>query len=391
MLLFTIHGVATRDVTYASNLKKNVKSLLEKDNQDPVFLCSGFWGNALSDIDQMWAWIDQDIRLVQQENPSLEVEDCLRYKKFRETFLSEFAGDMFTYLNPRRGRNIRKSLYDQLATFIADKPNETELHIVAHSLGTVILWDMLFSERFQESDPAISFRQILQGTDKDLSQRQVQLRSVTTMGSPILFFNTMLDVKSENIKSFVDRKNCEFNWLNIIHPSDIIAYPLKSCLALTESDRLQVRDVYVDMDANIAAKVARSFGQNMAGMALDSSCSHNEYWNYVQVAKLIVENIERLSDSDEDEEKHLENVIDYLKLVPGMTIDRLRLHSHDRPEKVLHLADGSGKLLHVVNATQIHHVYLFNKINLCCFSGYVGWMHTRKLQKAIDSIEKCWS
>ncbi|MGV2388747.1 MAG UNVERIFIED_CONTAM: hypothetical protein LVR29_12035 [Microcystis novacekii LVE1205-3] len=56
-----------------------------------------------------------------------------------------------------RGKQIRRIIADQLIDLVQAYPQETELHIVAHSLGTVILWDLLFSERF---DPRIPLHEI---------------------------------------------------------------------------------------------------------------------------------------------------------------------------------------------------------------------------------------
>jgi hypothetical protein len=56
----------------------------------------------------------------------------LRYRDFREGFFSEFVGDMFAYLNEKRGSEIRKLIAQQLIQFLQDHPQETELHIITH-------------------------------------------------------------------------------------------------------------------------------------------------------------------------------------------------------------------------------------------------------------------
>jgi hypothetical protein len=51
--------------------------------------------------------------------------------------------------NERRGVEIRKLIAQQLMQFLKENSQETDLHMITHSLGSVILWDILFSERFK--------------------------------------------------------------------------------------------------------------------------------------------------------------------------------------------------------------------------------------------------
>ncbi|BAU65276.1 hypothetical protein STA3757_26570 [Stanieria sp. NIES-3757] len=271
MLIFFIHGVATRDVKYANSLKMALKQELSRQGKVSPHFYSSFWGNALSDVDKMWSWIDIDLKTVKQNHPEIDLKDCLKYREFRESFLSEFVGDMFTYLNERRGSEIRKLIAQQLIQFLQENSQEIELHIITHSLGSVILWDILFAERFKPNDPAFEIRSLIRNLSDQSKQEQIYLKSITTMGSPILFFNTMLGVDSNKVREFANRnQNYLLKWLNIIHSSDIIAYPLKSSFCLNASDRFQLKDIYIDTNNNFAAKTARSLGQEMTAMVLDA-------------------------------------------------------------------------------------------------------------------------
>jgi hypothetical protein len=139
MLIFFIHGVATKDVKYADSLKAAIKSEFKNLEMDLPNFFSSFWGNALNDVDRMWNSIDRDLQKVKKEHPEIDLsEDCFRYRQFREGFLSEFIGDMFTYLNQRRGVEIRKAIAQQLTQFLQDNPQDKELHIITHSLGSVL-------------------------------------------------------------------------------------------------------------------------------------------------------------------------------------------------------------------------------------------------------------
>ena len=204
MLVFFIHGVATRDVKYADTLQNLIKEkFIQREKPLPYFY-SSFWGAVLKDISKLFNWIHQDLQEAKKNHPQTSVDDIFRYQKFREGFFSEFVGDILSYLNPERGLAIRKLIAQQLYDFLKKNPEETELHIVAHSLGTVILWDVLFSDRFSSKDPASYIRSMLKDLNQPNVAHKASLKSITTMGSPILFLNTMLDVKPEQVKKFVD-------------------------------------------------------------------------------------------------------------------------------------------------------------------------------------------
>lgn len=390
MLIFFIHGVATRDVKYAEPLKIAIREELNKHGVISPCFYSSFWGNALSDVDKMWSQIDRDINTLQHDYPEIDVKDYFRYREFREGFLSEFVGDMFTYLNERRGAEIRKLIAQQLMQFLKENSQETDLHMITHSLGSVILWDILFSERFKPNDPAFDIRSVIHNLSTESKREQVYLKSITTMGSPILFFNTMLGVNSNKIKEFSQRnQSYSLKWINVIHPSDIIAYPLKSSFCLNSSDKLLLKDIYIDPNNNFAAKAARSIGQEIAAMALDAVTAHAKYWSYERIAQLIVDHLQDEKSNQYLDEKYLQEAINCLNKVAGISPDKLRFAINDKPITTLNFADGSGKLFHVVNAAQIHHVYLFDQMNVCRFAGYVGWIHTNGLKVAVELIKNC--
>lgn len=94
-------------------------------------------------------------------NPQASIDSIFHYRYFREGFLSEFGGDFLSYLNPERGIAIRKLVAQQLLDFLKKNPQETELHFIAHSLGSVILWDVLFSEQFRPKDTAYEIRAMM--------------------------------------------------------------------------------------------------------------------------------------------------------------------------------------------------------------------------------------
>jgi len=264
-----------------SNLQQIIKTeFSQRGEKNPHFYAS-FWGSALTDMGKIWNGIDEDLAHAKKKYSKSDSEEFLKYRSFREGFFSQFMGDFFTYMNPDKGRKIRKTIAEQLYDFIEENPNNSELHIVAHSLGTVILWDILFSDRFSAKDPAVKLK------------HQVNLSSITLIGSPILFINTMLDVRPEKVEQFAHSYSSEqpLRWINLIHGSDLMAYPLKANLHLAENSYLKFEDEYLLEDANWVEKIARSLGQNDLAMAVSSSDAHNSYWNCPHTARLITNNI----------------------------------------------------------------------------------------------------
>ncbi len=383
MLVFFLHGVATRDVKYGDKLKGFITEEFTKRGEFlPQFYYS-FWGDVLNDVGRMWNWIHQDLQEVKKEFPNLDIQTILRYQQFRQGFLSEFVGDAFTYLNQERGVKIRELIADQLEDFIRRNPEETDLHIVAHSLGSVILWDSLFSDRFDSDDAAFHIRSMIKGLGDSTSKRQVCLRSITTMGSPILFFNTMLDINPNRVKSFAKSyKNQCLRWINIIHSSDIIAYPIRTSFNIDSSDNIFLQDEYIFNHANLAENTAYTVGQVDAALALGVVDAHHWYMNCSKTANLITNNI--LAGKN-----IMYDVISRLKKLPDVK-NVLTPLNYIFDKKLVHLnfRDGSGSIQMYVNFANIHHVYIFDTNEDRKFAGYFGWNYANSFQEEIELIKR---
>jgi hypothetical protein len=237
------------------------------------------------------------------------------------------------------------------------------------------LWDVLFSEKFssQDKDPAIYIRSMLNGFSESGQLNKVKLKSITTMGSPILFLNIMLEVNPNKIKQFANiYQNEHLRWINIIHSSDVVAYPLRSSLSLNSFENLILRDEYISTDANLAEKAARAVGQVDAAMAIGGADAHVGYWQCQQTARLVTDNLLGL------ETPMIQKVIARLNKVPGI----------DNTLAELKFRDGSGILRFCNNPLKIHHVYIFDRENNCEFVGYVGWIHSQGLKEEIKFIER---
>jgi hypothetical protein len=292
MLVFFIHGVATKDAGYSKQLEALLKEeFIKRDQLLPLFYAS-FWGNVLKQTGQIWNWIHQDLQDLKRNYPQVDVGDVFRYQEFRQDFISEFFGDILTYFNTERGRKIRELIAQALRDLIRISPKDDELHIITHSLGSVILWDVLFSEEFKSDDPAYEIRSMINSPNYLNDGRKIYVKSITTMGSPVLFFNMMLNINQDKIRVLADKDKTEsLRWVNIVHSSDIIAYPLQASLNVNSIPNFFFRDKYIWADANVAEKGARIFGQAHAAMALGVADAHGYYWRSRGAARLITANI----------------------------------------------------------------------------------------------------
>ena len=275
MLVFFIHGVNTQNYKYAnaliSNIKKNVKT--------PVDFYSSFWGNLFNDKKhQIVKYIERDFQraCLQHGEYSDHHDDIYRYEKHRNDLINNFIGDLLIYQNPERGKAIRKSICEQFNQFLDNHPHQTQIHFVTHSLGSFILWDLLFSNLLPASDPAFVFRERLHHMD---------LESITTLGSPLLFLKQMLDLNFSVVKQTFEESyrgksatSRKLRWVNIIHSSDLIAYPLKAAIEDEVSLELLFFDQYVWQCANRTEQTLRNLGQLDLAMVAAAEDAHSSYF-----------------------------------------------------------------------------------------------------------------
>lgn len=415
MLVFFMHGVATRNVQYADALQSLIR---EEFSQQQVVLphfYASFWGDVLNDVGKLWNAVHHNLQAFQLANPQADTQAVFRYQNFRKGFFSEFVGDAFTYLNSERGIRIRKLIAEQLSDFISRNPGETELHIVSHSLGTVVLWDALFSERFHPDDPAFEIRSLIQGHNHcnslpASSQQKLQLKSITTMGSPIAFFNIMLGIQPEQVKALVSQYSDRgLSWNNLIHASDVIAYPLQACLNPDSSWNLTLQDHYLQTEANPIETAVQNFVRSdlvnqvakVAGLvnpgvqiAIDhapmvagAGDAHINYWSCPAVARLMADTLLASSPKAQGTSSLMQIAIAHLQQVPRMTRNFIPAGQFlDETLTELKFRDRSGSLQLIKNPAGVHHVCIFNAQNVAQFRGYVGWLHTSGLKQAVELI-----
>lgn len=292
MLIFFIHGVNTSSSRYADVLIKNVR----RNIKTPINFYSSFWGNLFNDKKhQIIGYIEKDYFRaceVHQEYQNYH-DDIYRYKKQRNELINNFLGDFLIYQNPQRGQIIRQTICEQLNQFLSNHPNDNRIHFVAHSLGSFILWDLLFSNSLLDPDPAFAFRKILNNTN---------IESISTMGSPLLFLKQMLDLDFSIIHQTFEKRHQDnttisnhLRWVNIIHSSDLIAYPLNAAIEAEISPQLQFFDQYVWQCANQSEQTLINLGQSDLAMVAAAKDAHSSYFydnlDGAITAKIIANNL----------------------------------------------------------------------------------------------------
>lgn len=280
MFVFFIHGVSTKNSSYADALIKNIKKeIAKRQSKNKIDFYSSYWGNLFNNKKhQIIACIEEDFSRACDKHQEYKQYhyDIYRYKRRRRQLISNFLGDFLIYQNPERGKAIRRSILEQLNQFIRDHPGNNQIHFIAHSLGSIILWDLLFSDTLTRDDPAFIFREQL---------NQINLVSITTLGSPLLFFKQMLDIDFSTVDFFLKKSHkgndidrCKLRWVNVIHSSDLIAYPLKAAIENEISSKILFFDQYVWQDANGTEKTLRSLGQPDLAMVIAAEDAHSSYF-----------------------------------------------------------------------------------------------------------------
>ncbi len=235
------------------------------------------------------------------------------FQDFRKSQLLQFVGDAGLYISRLIGSMAADQLKEQIFKGLKDyKLGEDRLHLVTHSWGTVILFDILFASRWD--DPKISgyqsvksIRDRLYGIGEDPGQG-IRLASIQTMGSPIALFSLItISGKNENHESTHDLspglenllKNLaqgdnRLPWLNFIHPGDPIAWPLEKVinkLIVGSENYVQVEDV-LTRGSGFWEFIAQLPPVRQTFLALaNGGSAHGSYWQNQDVAQQIATNI----------------------------------------------------------------------------------------------------
>jgi hypothetical protein len=129
-----IHGVNTRtrieQPDYAEDLIRSIDKELPNLNLKQIPL---YWGNV---------GLTQENNLLQKLKES-DAWDRLWFKDFRSAQLMQFVGDAALYISRHVGSKVVQRLAEQIKANLPDQPREEDrLHLITHSWGTVILFDV---------------------------------------------------------------------------------------------------------------------------------------------------------------------------------------------------------------------------------------------------------
>jgi hypothetical protein len=296
-----VHGVNVDDNeehTYANDLITLINDhKLNTTKMNPTLL---WWNGVTTNAEGV---------LLKQFQASKPAWDEMYFKKLRETDLLQFVGDAALYISQHISAEAINHLYAQITKALEnyDKENDA-LHIVAHSWGTVVLFDVLFAARWNKGDRRNKDIEIVNainqveeirnkflglGEDKKIG---IKIGSINTMGSPIAFYSLLLsngnsshDI-STNLQSIIGNG---LIWQNFINRGDLIAYPLEQVLpaVLGANPNIFIKDFLIP--DSIGKSAVNFINKNIKAIPIEafpfvSLNAHSSYWKSEFVAQKIV-------------------------------------------------------------------------------------------------------
>jgi hypothetical protein len=330
-----IHGVDTRSADYAGQLIPLIREKLPANY--PVEQIPIYWGDL---NDQREAkLLDAYVRA--------PVWNDLWFQGLRAGDMFRFTGDAALYLSRYVGGAIACRIWEVAGPVLSNPQEGDRLHFVTHSLGTVIVFDLLFSTRWDgpTSLPGYAsvqnLRHAIYGVPGVAGSPLVgmPLGSVTTMGSPIGLFSLIdIDQTTQEIRDangvplashdITPRlqimlkalntllKGRRLIWRNYIHPGDPVGDPLQELLPQLVDDPgrqyVDVADVLTLQRAFMPTNLREILkSNNPQGVLLDKALNalgewikgdaaivaapeaHGSYWTSDLVAQGIADTIKQ--------------------------------------------------------------------------------------------------
>jgi hypothetical protein len=311
-----IHGVNTRQqregVGYSKSLfdliHAKVKTLNPTTSLKQVEL---YWG----DINKT---PEDQLRNDLEKSPAW---NKFWFKDFRQNQLLQFAGDAALYISRYIGSKVVDRLLSQIEEGLRGyQSNEDRIHLVTHSWGTVILFDVLFASRWKDTTiPGFkgvdSIRRAFFGIEPSLFEG-IKIGSLHTMGSPIAIFSLMDvqqdvdETKTESssthditpklelfLKNLAGAKAQKpLPWRNFAHPGDPIAFPLAATVSRMvneESKYLNVQDI-ITHNSGLFDYLTEPVSQTVLAL-VHGGDAHGSYWTSHEVAQKIADEIHQSS------------------------------------------------------------------------------------------------
>ena len=305
-----IHGVDTQGKdhvppTYADTLIK----LIQRSKLSHLSFTPLYWGDLVKPYeDRVLEWYRAS-----------SIWSQMWFRTFRETTILRSVGDIALYLSSCVGAEVIKQVIQQALQGIAGYTPEDRLHLVTHSLGTIILFDLLFGSRWAKADTlghdeVMALRSAIYGLDPDTTGG-IRLASIHTMGSPLGVFSLLnattpgcgdqgeygerqstYNIRpqlQQMLSMLVTERKRSLTWRNFVHPGDPIGTPLETILPhIVEND-----------DTVLDAKDIVTFGEALSDyfFALWSQTSiallyggaaHQSYWTSHKVADVITQTLQ---------------------------------------------------------------------------------------------------
>ncbi len=325
-----IHGVNTRSQRTQPDYADNLIKLIDPQATliRPLIV---YWGD-LNNTEE-----DK----LREGYQASSIWDKLWFKDIRLQRLVRFAGDAALYLSRYIGAKVADKVAEQVAK-LKDSPAEDRLHIVAHSLGAIILFDILFSSRWDQEginghDSVIKIRDAIYGVagKEDNLKQGIRLGSITTMGAPIGLFS-LTDVAPPAADAQSDPRSATSThditpslvqlltnlhqelggstlpWRNFVHPGDPIGSTLEGILpGMVDENKtyIDLKDVLAPADlAKDFKDIKESFPKRVLDLILDLEAralsqtafaildgghAHSSYWESSQVAEAIIKLIKQ--------------------------------------------------------------------------------------------------
>jgi hypothetical protein len=270
-------------------------------NLKPVYL---FWGDVSHESTQA---LLQDLKASSKWSQ-------FWFRELRTEQILPFVGDAALYLSRHVSATIVQKIAEQGLGQMGIKPEDLRtpprgdrLHLVTHSWGTVILFDVLFAPRWEDEglEPAIrqrveNIRTGFFGVGNGQEQQfGIPIRSIHTMGSPISLFSlinasggrsfNLTPKLKELLDSLYALTGKPLPWLNYAHPGDPIAYPLEGVVPLLlrgSEQKVKIQDFITSSNPFI-----QPFSQSLLPVLFGGD-AHSSYWKNKKIAKSIAQVIQ---------------------------------------------------------------------------------------------------
>ncbi len=328
-----IHGVNTRKRREVPEYAQRLCDLIEtysRNSREPLTLkmVPLYWGDVTKDLE------DNLVEIYRRSKHWPE----LSFRDIREKQLLQFTGDAALYISRYIGTRVVDALLNQAKEpqrGIGPGPyNHDRLHLVTHSWGTVIFFDILFSGRWDTKELSSyqgvkQIRNAIFGLDPS-PKSGLRLCSIHTMGSPISIFSLIIstgaplhsaaftnnhaqpDVPNTHditpsLLKWLKRLPYQIPWYNYLHPEDLIAYPLEKLIPqLLENPDFAVEEKLKIEDRVIASPTG--FLNAVAALGIPGDViqkiqivthaqgAHESYWTSPMVANNIVRAIQEAQD-----------------------------------------------------------------------------------------------